>query len=54
MLDSPRAFSSSRLSRMMSVDFTSRPDMPMASAFTSIALSIISVTGTLMPMLCTS
>ena len=39
---------------MISVDFTSRPDMPIASAFTSSAFSIISDTATLMPMLCTS
>ena len=39
---------------MMSVDFTSRPLMPMASASTSRALAIISAMGTLMPRLCTS
>ena len=39
---------------MMSVDFTSRPDMPMASAFTSMAFSIISAMPILMPRLCTS
>ena len=40
-LESSRLFSSSRLSRMMSVDFTSSPLMPMASALTSSAFSII-------------
>ena len=39
---------------MMSVLFTSRPLMPMASAFTSSALVIMSLTDTLMPRLCTS
>ena len=50
----PSAFSSSRLSRMISVDFTSRPLMPMASASTSLALAIMSAIGTLMPRLWTS
>ena len=39
---------------MISVDFTSRPDMPIASALTSTALSIISLIEILMPRLCTS
>ncbi len=39
---------------MISVDFTSRPDMPMASALTSSALSIMSAIEILMPRLCTS
>ena len=39
---------------MISVDFTSRPDMPMASAFTSLAFSIMSPMAILMPRLCTS
>ena len=38
----------------MSVLFTSRPLMPMASAFTSFALSTKADSGALMPMLCTS
>ena len=37
---------------MISVDFTSRPLMPMASAFTSVAFSIISAMEILMPRLC--
>ena len=39
---------------MMSVLFTSRPLMPMASAFTSLALSTNAESGALMPMLWTS
>ena len=39
---------------MISVDFTSRPLMPMASASTSRAFSIMSEIPTLIPMLCTS
>ena len=39
---------------MISVDFTSRPLMPMASASTSLALATISLMATLMPRLCTS
>ena len=39
---------------MMSVLFTSRPLMPMASACTSVAFSTNADSGALMPMLCTS
>ncbi len=39
---------------MISVLFTSRPLMPMASALTSSAFSIISAMEILMPRLCTS
>jgi hypothetical protein len=39
---------------MISVLLTSRPLMPIASALTSTALSIISAMPTLMPMLWTS
>ena len=49
-----RWFSSSRLSRMISVDLTRSPDMPIASAPTSTALSIISLIEILMPRLWTS
>ena len=39
---------------MISVDFTSRPDIPMAWASISWALATMSPMGTLMPRLCTS
>ena len=39
---------------MISVDFTSSPDMPIASALISSAFSIISAIEILMPRLCTS
>ncbi len=39
---------------MMSVLFTSSPLIPIASAFTSVALSTNAESGALMPMLCTS
>ncbi len=39
---------------MMSVDFTSSPLIPMASASISSAFSIMSPSDTLMPRLCTS
>ncbi len=39
---------------MISVLFTSRPLMPMASAPTSLAFSTNADNGALMPMLCTS
>ena len=39
---------------MISVDFTSRPDMPMAWALTSSAVLSMSLIGTLMPRLNTS
>ena len=44
-----RVFISSRFSRMMSVDFTSSPLMPMASALWSSAAWSISPMLTLMP-----
>ena len=49
-----RGGSSSRFSRMMSVDFTRRPLIPIASAFTSTAFSIISAIEILIPRLMTS
>ena len=39
---------------MISVDFTSSPLIPIASASTSSAFSIMSAIDTLMPRLCTS
>ena len=39
---------------MTTVDFTSRPDMPIASTLPSVAASMISLTVFLMPMLTTS
>ena len=38
---------------MITVDFTSNPDMPIASAFASSAACRIALTGCLMPMLTT-
>ena len=54
MSESDRSFSSTRFSRMISVDFTSRPLMPMASALCSSAALTISLMPTLMPRLTTS
>ena len=39
---------------MISVDFTSSPLIPRASASTSLTFATISAIGTLMPRLCTS
>ena len=49
----PRVFNSAKFSCMMTVDFTSNPDMPMASALFSSAASMIAFIGCLMPMLTT-
>ena len=47
--ESPSRFSSNRLSFITSVDFTSSPDMPMASALCATAASMMLPTGCLMP-----
>ena len=54
MFDSERSFSSTRFSRMISVDLTSRPLMPMASALCSSTALTISLMPILMPRLTTS
>ena len=50
----PSELSSARLSFITTVDFTSRPDMPITSALCSRAAEMISEIGCLMPMLTTS
>jgi hypothetical protein len=52
--DTPREFISSRFSFITTVDLTSSPDMPIASARCSSAASRIAVMGCLMPRLTTS
>ena len=49
-----REFSSARLSRITTVDLTSRPDIPMTSAPFSSAAATMAEMGCLIPMFTTS